>query len=117
MDKHDDDAAGLIQMETLFACGCQQTFAQHFLGRIVGQLQIVHARVDRWITAGARIDLPDDRQTWMQIGQTAGRQTTAASCELQEGFAFGARHFDQHVYETYETGAVGDNKKMSIIVE
>lgn len=93
-----------VQMETLLARRRQQAVAQHLLGRIVGQFQVVHARVHRRIAAGAGVHLAHHRQARMQIGQTAWRQTAAAGGELQEGLALGARHLHQHVHEAQEAG-------------
>lgn len=33
-------------MESTFFGGAEQSLAKHFLGRVVGQLQIMHASVD-----------------------------------------------------------------------
>jgi hypothetical protein len=53
----------LVQMESLLSGGHEQPLAHHLLGRVVGQLQVVHTRVDGGIRAIAGVDLSDNRQS------------------------------------------------------
>lgn len=70
----------------------------------------MHACVDRWIASCAGVDLSDDRESRMKIGESAGRQRTASSGELQKCFSLVAGHVDEDVDETNEAGAVGEKK-------
>ena len=95
----------LIQMESLLLGRGEQPFAQNFLVRIVRQLQIVDAGVDRRVRAFAGVHLSDHGQPRVQIGQPARGQAAAAGRKLQERLALARVHSDQHVHEPQETGA------------
>ena len=65
---------GLIQMETfLFGC-CDQPFAKDLLGGVVGQFEIVHARVDRRVARVVTVHFADYGQAGLEVGEPARGQ-------------------------------------------
>lgn len=97
-------------MESLLLGRGEQPFTQNFLVRIVRQLQIVDARVDRRVWTLASVYLPDHGQPRMQICQSTRGQAAAAGRKLQERLSLARVHSDQYVHEPQKTGA-GKGKK------
>lgn len=61
-------------MESTFFGGTKQAFAQDFFGWVVGELEIMYTGVDRWVAAGASVDLSNDSEAWVEVGEAARRQ-------------------------------------------
>ena len=60
-----------VEVEPLFARGHEQPLAHDGLRGVVGQLEVVDARVDAGVGAVAGVDLPHDGQAGVEVGQTA----------------------------------------------
>lgn len=64
-----------VEIKPFLLCGSQQASTQYFLGRIFGQLEVVGARVDRWIAAiVVVVYLADNGQAWLKVGKAPWRQ-------------------------------------------
>lgn len=92
-------------MESLLLGRGEQPFTQNFLVRVVRQLQVVDARVNRRVRTLASVHLSDHGQPRVQIGQSTRGQAAAAGRKLQERLPLARVHSDQYVHETQETGA------------
>lgn len=88
----------LVEVEALLPRRGQQPLPQQLLRGVLGQLEVVHARVDGRVAALARVDLADHGEARVQVGEAAGRQRRAARRELQERLALLGEHLEQHVY-------------------
>jgi hypothetical protein len=97
-------------MESALFGGAQQPLAEDLFGRIVGEFEIVDAGVDGRVASGSGIDLSDDGESGVKIGETAGWQRTATGGELQKCFSLFAAHVDEDVDEANEAGAVEETK-------
>lgn len=62
-----------VQVESLFAGGSEKSLSEQGLGRVVGQLEVVGARVDRWEGAVRGVHLAHHGEPRVEVGEAAGR--------------------------------------------
>jgi len=103
-------------VETFLFGGRKQSIAQDFLGRVLGQFEVVDARIDRGIATVCRVNLADDGQSRLKVGKSAGWQRRAASCKLQERFALISAHSNQYINQPLEAGTTHTNNAAIINV-
>ena len=92
-------------MEPLLLRGGQQPVAHDVLAAVVGQLQVVDARVHAGEAAVAGVHLFDDGEPGVEVGQPARRQRGAAGGELQEPLPLRAGQLLQDTDEPQEARA------------
>lgn len=93
----------LVEVEPLLPGGGEKTLAQQLFCRVVGQLEVVHAGVDRGVTALACVHLAHHSEAGVQVSQAARGQGRASRCELQERLALLSSHVHQNVYKAQES--------------
>ena len=91
-------------MEALLHGGGEQAVAEDVLRAVLGQLQVVHARVDGREAAVVAVHFAHDGEARLQVGESARRQRRAACGELQERLALVAAHRTHDVDEALEAG-------------
>ncbi len=94
-----------VEMESFLHRRGEESVPQDLLGRVVGQLEVVHARVDGRIAAVRAVHLAHDGEAGLQVGEAAGRQRRAPGGELQEALALVSVHVHHHVHEPLESRA------------
>lgn len=62
-----------VQVESLFAGGSEKSLSEQGLGRVVGQLEVMGARVDRREGAVRGVHLAHHGEPWVEVGEAAGR--------------------------------------------
>lgn len=62
-----------VQVESLFAGGSEKSLSEQGLGRVVGQLEVVGARVDRREGAVRGVHLAHHGEPRVEVGEAAGR--------------------------------------------
>ena len=75
----------LVQVEALFFGGVHEPLLEHLLRGVLGQLQVVHTRVDRRVHVLRGGLLPDDGETRVEVAQSPGRQGPTPGHKLDEG--------------------------------
>ena len=94
-----------IQVKALLLGGSEKFLSEDFLGRVLGQLEVMHAGVDRRVRAVALALLPDDSQPRVQVGQPARRQRRASRGELEKSLRMDAA-IGQYAINVTHSGAV-----------
>ena len=75
MDCSQCGAVGSVEVKSVFPGGRQQPLPHDGLGGVVGQLEVVDARVDAGVGAVGGVNFPHKGQARVQIGQSAWKQT------------------------------------------
>ncbi len=99
------ESCRLIEVEPLLLTSSKQPLPEQVFRRVVGQFQVVHARVDGGEGPVASVHLPHDRQPRVERGEAAGGQGRAPGGKLKEALALPAAQAAEHVDKALEPRA------------
>lgn len=95
----------LVEIEAFLLTSDVELTLEHVFGRVLGQFEIVNARVHARVARVVAF-LLDHGETRMEIRQAAGWQRRAAGQELHEEFAFGGVHVVHDIDETLKANTI-----------
>jgi len=100
-------------MEAFLLGGGKQSVAENLFRRILGQFEIVDARVDGRVAAIGRVYLADDGQTRLKVGEATRWKRGTAGCELKKCLTLVSVHSNQHVYKSLEARTINSRNNSS----